>query len=233
MLGSLIDSAWDNLEHSKGTSGDQASRGHIIPGWNDLVKPYQGEARFWFNLWISAGKPIHSATPGVEHDLFKNMKYSRNNYHYAVRRAQNEIRKIENDKLFAKMGKPEMFEEIKKSCRDLNSEPSSVIDDVHGAQKISNHFRDLYEQLYNEQEGISEDIVSDISNDVQNKSQESSHDISLFNGDLVKEAIKKLKTDKSDVSGDFTSDCLKGAPFAIHEHLAALFRTFLLHGYIS
>ena len=38
---------------------------------------------------------------------------------------------------------------------------------------------------------------------------------------------------KSDVSGDFTSDCLKAAPDSFFVQLSALFRSFLFHGYIS
>ena len=36
--------------------------------------------------------------------------------------------------------------------------------------------------------------------------------MSLFTADLVKTAIKKLKPDKSDVTGNLTPDCLKTAP---------------------
>ena len=41
-----------------------------------------------------------------------------------------------------------------------------------------------------------------------------------------------LKPDKSDVSGLFTSDCLKAAPDIFYTQLAKLFRSFLMHGYI-
>ena len=69
-MGSMVDSAWENLEATKGTNGDQQSRKHTIPGWNSMVKPFHKEAIFWHNLWLSAGKPIHSPVPGVEHELF-------------------------------------------------------------------------------------------------------------------------------------------------------------------
>ena len=55
----------------------------------------------------------------------------------------------------------------------------------------------------------------------------------MITADLVKTAVKKLKPDKSDVSGNFTSDCLKAAPSIFFEKLSALFRAYLLHGYIS
>ena len=58
-------------------------------------------------------------------------------------------------------------------------------------------------------------------------------DLNLFTADLAKSALKKLKPDKSDVSGQFTSDCLKAAPDIFFDKLASLFRSSLSHGYIS
>ena len=58
------------------------------------------------------------------------MKSSRNQYHFAVRRAQNNLNKIQNDKLVRNIGKVDMFEEIKKSCKDQSSEVTSVVDDI-------------------------------------------------------------------------------------------------------
>ena len=233
LLVAVVDSAWDNLEATKGTTGDQASREHTIPGWNEKVKPFQNEARFWYNLWESAGKPIHSSIPGVEHDLFTFMKASKNQYHYAVRRTQNSLNSIENDKVVAKMGSPDMFEEIKKSCRNTKSDVTSVIDDVHGARNISNHFKNIYEDLYNEQEDIDTAVINKIKNKVETEKHEAKAAINLVTADLVKLAVKKLKADKVDVSGDFTSDCLKAAPDIFYEKLASLFRSCLLHGHIS
>ena len=44
ILESIMESAWDNLEHTSGTTGDQKSRKFTIPGWNILVKPFQEES---------------------------------------------------------------------------------------------------------------------------------------------------------------------------------------------
>ena len=120
LIGAMTNAAWDNLESTKGTMGDQASRNFTIPGWNEKVRPFQNEARFWHSLWVSAGKPIVSSVPGIEHDLFIFMKHSRNQYHFAVRRTQNSLKIIENDKLISKLGSADIFEEIKKSCRTKN-----------------------------------------------------------------------------------------------------------------
>ena len=80
---------------------------------------------------------------------------------------------------------------------------------------------------------ISPYLVGDINNTVANNSDNSSEHVKLFSADVVKAAIKKLKNDKSGVTGTFTSDCLQSAPHALNEHLAKLFQAFLLHGYIS
>ena len=50
LLNAMVESAWVNLEQTKGTTGDQTSRAHTIPGWNDNVKPFQDEAKFWFSV---------------------------------------------------------------------------------------------------------------------------------------------------------------------------------------
>ena len=55
-----------------------------------------------------------------------------------------------------------MFEEIKQSCQEKSSNVTSVIDDIHGAKNISDHFKTVYEQLYNEQGETSDTFVEEI-----------------------------------------------------------------------
>ena len=130
------------------------------------------------------------------------------------------------------MGTPEMFDEIKNICRNRKNDLTSVVDDVHGAKNISNHFKDIYEQLYNEQGDISEDLIEEIHKKVEQEENEAGVTIDLVTADLVRQAVKKLKPDKSDVSGEFTSDCLKAAPDLFFERLSLLFRSCLQHGHI-
>ena len=49
----------------------------------------------------------------------------------------------------------------------------------------------------------------------------------------VKDAVHRLKNDKTDPVLDFNSDCLKNAPSIFCEQLSLLFRLFLTHGHIS
>ena len=52
---------------------------HTRRGWNEHVKPFKEEALHWKALWVSAGKPNN-------HPLFTNIKSSKAQYKYAVRR---------------------------------------------------------------------------------------------------------------------------------------------------
>ena len=47
------------------------------------------------------------------------------------------------------------------------------------------------------------------------------------------DAVMHLKEEKRDRIFDFSSDCVKNAPFIFYEHLAIFFRTSLMHGHIS
>ena len=51
---------------------------------------------------------------------------------------KSSVIQTENSKLVSKLGTPDLFEEIKKLCKDKKSELTSVVDDVHGAKNISN-----------------------------------------------------------------------------------------------
>ena len=103
----------------------------------------------------------------------------------------------------------------------------------HGARNISNHFKHIYEKLYNEQGDINEEVINEINDKVESEPSEAKITAALVTADLIKTAIKKLKPDKTDVSGNFTSDCLKAAPDIFCEKLSTVFRACLIHGYIS
>ena len=94
------------------------------------------------------------------------------------------------------MGTPKMFDEIKNICRNRKTDLTSVVDDVHGAKNISNHFKGIYEQLYNEQGDISEDLIGEIHSKVEHEEEEAWASIHLVTADLVRQAVKKLKPDK-------------------------------------
>ena len=52
-----------------------------------------------------------------------------------------------------------------------------------------------------------------------------SQDVTKVTGNIVKEAVFKLKPNKTDVSGSYVSDALKNAPDLLYDQLATNFRS--------
>ena len=77
------------LSSTGGGSGSQSS--NTIPGWNEYVKPFCDESKFWHSVWQSAGMPQQGS-------LLDAMKSSKMQYKYAVRRLKRANCKIQNDK---------------------------------------------------------------------------------------------------------------------------------------
>ena len=102
-----------------------------LPGWSEHVKPHADESNFWYKMWLSAGKPGAG-------DLLDNMKQSKRQFKFAVRRLKRCKDKIQNDKFVASLlkGDAKIFEEIRK-FRGKTSTFSSRIDDEVGAKNIS------------------------------------------------------------------------------------------------
>ena len=53
-----------------------------------------------------------------------------------------------------------------------------------------------------------------------------------YNSFVIKEAMDKIKPNKSDPLFDFSSDCLKNAPGILYDQLADLLKSFLVHSHV-
>ena len=97
---------------------------------------------------------------------------------------------------------------------------------------IENHFANIHSQLYDSGDDAAALIQLEqcLSERIDSLSL---NDVSRITPDIVAEAIGHLKNNKSDPSFQFSSDSLKNAPRILCEHLATLFRQFLIHGHIS
>ena len=62
---------------------------------------------------------------------------------------------------------------------------------------------------------------------------ESLIDVRKITPELVRNAVCKLKSDKTDPLYSYTSDCLKNAPFILNDLLAKYFRSLVIHGNIG
>ena len=83
-----------------------------MPGWNEHIKPYSDEAKFWHQLWLSAGRPLFG-------DIFINMKFSKKQFKFAIRRLKRCREKIQNEKFLTSLleNNGNFYDEIRKNER--------------------------------------------------------------------------------------------------------------------
>ena len=196
-----------------------------VSGWNEFVKPYADESNFWYQLWLSAGKPSTG-------DLFINMKLSKRQYKFAVRRLKRCQDKINNEKLANALlnNNEDIFKEIKRIRGKTNSY-STKIDDREGPCNIANHFATIYEDLYNNV--ALDDKFQKVHDSVIDSVDDSSHfQLQRINQNVIKDVIKKLKPNKKDAIFDMSSDFFLNAPNELIAHLTNIIKLYFCHGYI-
>ena len=171
-----------------------------MPGWNEYVKPFQDESKFWFGVWKAADCPAQG-------ELYNIQRTTKMQYKYAVRRLKRTSNSIQQQKFIDGLitGGKDIFSEIRKfrgSSRNL----ASSVDGQVGAENVSNLFSGIYEDLYSRQElgEEFEEIKQGIEEQVD---QGLLPHLDRVNPDIVKNALEKLKSSKSDALFDFNSDC--------------------------
>ena len=83
-----VETAAKECLHS--TGGASPNKGNV-PGWNEYVKPFSDESKFWCATWCSAGQPRAGS-------LYDIMIYSKRQYKHAIRRLKRANNDIQNDK---------------------------------------------------------------------------------------------------------------------------------------
>ena len=200
-------------------------RRHGIPGWSQHVKPYADESKFWYALWLSAGKPLNG-------ELFLNMKLSNKQYKFAVRRLKRCADIIQNEKMANCLLNSEgnIFQEVKK-IRGNRTNYSSQIDETIGAENIANHFASIYKNLYNSVN--LDDEFGFVKTRVQQSiDDESKVQYSRITENTVRKAINLLKAKKSDAYFNISSDFYLNGPDELVTHLTHLMQLYFCHGWV-
>ena len=192
--------------------------------WNEDVQPFKDNAMFWHSIWLSAGRPINT----VLHQI---MKKTRNVYHYQIRKNRRMAECIRKNTILDACinDKGDIFKEIGK-LRKTAPTVSSMIDGV--TNNLETHFANVHEKLYNPIDD-KENLMTVLQHLNTKIDCESVTKVEQITPILVKEAISKLKNDKTDPLYHFNSDCIKNAPPILCELLAKLFKMYLIHGHIS
>ena len=205
-------------------SGGGAGKSRLTrPGWIEYVKPYCDESKFWHSVWKAGGSPCTGP-------LYEQMRSSKAQYKYAVRRLQRVNDKIQSDKFVHSIlkGGVNIFNEIKK-FRGSSKLCSSRIDEEIGAVGIATHFANIYSELYNRAEHgqAFQELCDVIENEV---GVEATNQINRIDEGLITRALNMMKSNKNDSIFDFQSDCLIHGPPELVSHLAKLLRLYISHG---
>ena len=228
MMGAVVEASHATIPMVGGRQGAARRDCGAVPGWRDEVAPFREASLFWHSVWRSAGRPAAG-------ELFQTMKMTRNKYHHALRRIRNEVDRVKAQKLFeaSLWGGADLVKELRKirggKCRqDL---PQNVAG-ANGEEEICEKFKEVYESLYNSAPTVKE--TESVKIEVETKiNQEDISEVKRVTGEAVKRAARLMKKAKVDVSGSYGSDAIRHAPDELYELLAAVFRSWLVHGTIS
>ena len=199
-----------------------------MPGWREEVAPYREASLFWHSVWRSAGRPAAG-------ELFNIMKATRNKYHHALRKIRNEVDRIKAQKLFeaAMWGGADLVKEMKKlrGAKQRLDLPENVAG-ANGEAEVCQKFKTVYENLYNSAPSVEETGRLKVQIETNIK-QEDIIEVQRVTAGAVKHAAALMKKGKVDVSRSYGSDAIRHAPDRLYELLAAVFRSWLVHGTIS
>jgi len=217
----VVEAAARECLPTAGGGGQRPGRG--TSGWNEFVKPFQDESKFWHGVWQAAGQP----NQGEIHEMYRTAKMQ---YKYAVRRLKRTVNRIQQNRFVNSLmqGGVNIFSEIKKfrgQCQNI----SSCIDGEVGGDNISAHFAEIYRDLYSSHT-LGEEFVK-VNDDINNLgNQELLLDVERVNTVNVRLALERLKSGKSDVTYSFNSDCLLKTSDVLIQHVTTLFKWFLRTG---
>ena len=195
----------------------------VVKGWNTLVKPVKEEATFWHNLWHDCGRPR-------EGEVYNVMKKTRNQYHATVRRVKKIGTYIDNCRILDGTSKnDDLFASIRKSRKEKSGAASSI--NGKNGIKAAEIFAEKYEELFNSVKDEKDvEKVHGQMNDLINDEYESA--LNMISEDVIREAINRLKPEKTDPFSNLTTDFLKNAPDLLISALVSFYRSCAVHEYI-
>ena len=232
ILCAIVETSYVTLPLYGGKGAGRGKGGHATtcPGWTEEVKPFQKESRYWHDAWVLEGRPrgnwLHSL-----------MIKKRSQYHYAIRRARGRADLTRAEHLFeaSLQGDCNLLEEMKRiRCggKGNNQDLPDTVSGATGEDEIASKFKTVYETLYNSADTEAE--MLELQHRVESLiGQNSLQEVAKITGTKVKETVTLMKAKKGDVSGGFTSDALLNAPDVLFEQIAAVFRSFLIHGTVT
>ena len=200
-----------------------------LPGWKEKCEPLRKDAKFWYSIWISAGKPSSG-------ELHKIMVNTRVKFRAAVRRIKSEANSARAFSLLAaaESGDRALLKEMRQVLGNKHH-AQEIPDSLEGAvghSAVLDKFRSLYEALYNSagtQRKV-DDLLEMMNGMIDCRSE---GEMRKITAEEVAKACRRMKPGKIDVSQGYSSDIFSHVTPLLCQLLAAVFRSFLVHGTIT
>ena len=229
ILLSIVETSYTTLPLT-GTINRNNVTHKYLPGWNKEVSELQQKSRYSYRVWIANGKPNQGP---IHHEKLR----SQSVFRQAIRKIKRNSKKYQAEALVeaALQGDLNLMKEMKriKSGKGSMDELPNCVDGAEGELEIANKFKEVYESLYNSADSEAEmKKVKDIIHGMI-KAEDPEPEIRKITGEIVKEAITKMKPHKMDVSQGYTSDSLLHAPDLLFHQLSLVFQDWLRHGRIQ
>ena len=229
ILLSIVETSYTTLPLTGTINRNNVTHKHL-PGWNKEVSDLQQKSRYAYRVWLANGKPNQGP-------IHSEKLRSQSVFRQAVRKIKRNSKKYQAEALLeaALQGDLNLMKEMKriKSGKGALEELPSCVDGAEGEQEIANKFKEVYELLYNSADSETEMMkVKDILHGMI-KAEDPEPEIRKITGEIVKEAITRMKPHKMDVSQGYTSDSLLHAPDLLFYQLSLVFQDWLRHGRIQ
>ena len=162
---------------------------------------------------------------------------TRRQFHYAVLRVKSRRKELQAEQSIAAAleGDARLLKEmkaIKEGNKNCDTNQADNVGGAVGEENIAEMFKDSYEKLFNSSPTVHD--MTKLKNTLEDIIGSADKvEVNKVTGDVVREAVAKLKPRKTDVSGSFVSDALKEAPNVLYDELALVFQSWLYHGTVT
>ena len=208
---------------------NQKQKKERLPGWTENCEPLCSKAKFWYSVWLSAGRPLTG-------ELHRLMVVTRVKFRAAVRKARKEADSARAHIFIQAAGRGDqtLLNEMRKviGSRAQQQQLPDSLEGANGHTEVVDKFRELYEALYTSAgtEGPMEELKLQIWNLVDCRSQA---EVRRVTPGIVAAACRRMKGGKIDVTQSYASNIFSQAPPLLCQKLALVFRSFLTHGTIT
>ena len=181
----------------------------------------------WHNLWVDCGCPHCGAVADI-------MRRTRATYHYALRSVRKREQEIVNDRFATALlshKDRDFWSEVKRICAHKTCQ-SNMVDKQFTPDSIADYFAHKYEDLYSSV-SYSVDDIKKISDELNTRIARSGfNDECAFSYSDVMKAINRLHSGKGDGYRGLMSDHIKLACDELSAHIAMLFTSMSVHGFV-